>query len=192
MSTYELATRRRSIRRFKQIVVPYEILRKCVDAARLAPSAANLQPLEYIIVDDEQLLDKVFHTLLTWAASLGSQGIPPVGSRPKAYVAILRNKNNEIPFSVHDVGLAVENMILVALEEGIGSCCLGSADQDRLAAVLNVPDNYEIALVLALGYPDESPVEEPFDGSTKYWKDDNGVLHVPKKSLEKVLHRNTF
>ncbi|MBN2185833.1 MAG: nitroreductase family protein [Dehalococcoidia bacterium] len=192
MSTYELAISRRSIRRFKQIAVPYEILEKCVDAARLAPSAANLQPLEFIIVDDEQLLDKVFRTLLTWAASLGSQGIPPVGSRPKAYIAILRNKNLGITFSVYDVGLAVENMVLVALEEGIGSCCLGSADQDRLAAVLNIPDDYEIALVLALGYPDESPVEEPFDSSTKYWKDDNGVLHVPKKSLKKVLHRNAF
>ena len=192
MNTYELTIRRRSIRRFKQVAVPYEILEKCVNAARLAPSAANLQPLEYIIVDDEQLLDKVFHTLLTWAASLGSQGVPPMGSRPKVYIVILKNKNLAIPFSVQDVGLAVENMILVALEEGIGSCCLGSADQGKLAAVLNVPDDYEIALVLALGYPDESPVEEPFDGSTKYWKDDYGVLHVPKKSLDKILHRNAF
>ena len=192
MSTYELAISRRSIRRFKQIAVPYEILRKCVNAARLAPSAANVQPLEYIIVDDEQLLGKVFHTLLRWAAALGSQGIPPVGSRPRAYIVILSNKNLGISFSVHDVGLAVENMILVALEEGIGSCCLGSADQDRLAAVLNIPDDYEIALVLALGYPDESPVEEPFNGSTEYWKDDYGVLHVPKKSSEKILHRNAF
>ncbi len=86
----------------------------------------------------------------------------------------------------------MENMILAALEEGIGSCPIASVDRDKLRKILNIPGDYEISLVLALGYPDESPVEESSEGSVKYWKDKDGVLHVPKKKLETVLHWNSF
>ena len=192
MGVYEVAVSRRSIRRFKGIPVPHQILERCVNTARLAPSAANLQPLEYIIVDDDQLLSEVFSTL-RWAAYIGPEGDPPPeGRRPKAYIVILKNSNVGMSSSVYDVGAAMENMILVALEEGVGSCPVASVDRDKLRRILNIPGDYEIPLVLALGYSDESPVEEPFDGSVKYWKDEDGVLHVPKKKLESVIHWNTF
>ena len=191
MSVYEIATRRRSIRRFKDIPVSYQILERCVNAARLAPSAANLQPLEYIIVDDEQLLPQVFDTL-KWAAYIRPAGDPPEGKRPKAYIIMLKNNKISASVSAYDIGAAMENMILVALEEGIGSCPFAAVDRDKAKEILSVPDDYEIPLVLAFGYPDESPVEEPFDGSVKYWKDEDGVHHVPKRKLETVLHRNTF
>jgi len=191
MGIYETVIKRRSIRRFKDIAVPRQVLEWCVNAARLAPSAANLQPLEYIIVDDEQLLPQVFSTL-KWAAYIRPQGDPPEGSRPRAYIVILKNSNTGVPASVYDIGAAMENVILVALGEGVGCCPLGSHDKDRLGDILNVPNEYEISLVLALGYPGESPVEEVFDGSVNYWKDEHGVLHVPKKSLDMVLHWNIF
>jgi len=190
--TYEIALKRRSIRRFKNIPIPYEILGKCVDAARLAPSAANLQPLEYIIVDDEQLLAKVFDTL-KWAGYIRPAGDPPSGHRPMAYIVVLANTDvGRQEWEKCDVGLAVENMILVALEEGVGSCCLGAIDVNRLRELLNIPNNYTISLVLALGYPDESPVVEEFGESPKYWKDKDNVLHVPKRGLKEILHRNKF
>jgi len=191
MSIYEVAISRRSIRRFKDIPVPHQILERCVNAARLAPSAANLQPLECIIVDDVQLLPEVYSTL-QWAAYIRPEGDPPETKRPKAYIAILTNSKVSMPASAYDVGAAMENIILVTLEEGIGSCPLASVDRDKLRKILNIPGDYEIPLVLALGYPAESPVEELFDGSVKYWKGEDGVLHVPKKKLEKVLHWNTF
>ncbi|MFC2002573.1 nitroreductase family protein [Chloroflexota bacterium] len=191
MGIYETAINRRSIRRFKDIPVPQQILERCVNVARLAPSAANLQPLEYIIIDDNQLLPQVFSTL-KWAAYIRPEGDPPPGTRPKAYIVTLKNGNVGVPASVYDVGMAMENMILVALEEGVGSCPLASVDRDKLRGILNIPSEYEIPLVLALGYPDENPAEESFDGSVKYWKDEDGVLHVPKKKLETVLHWNTF
>jgi len=171
--------------------VSHQILERCANAARLAPSAANLQPLEYIIVEDDQLLAEVFSTL-QWAAYISPKGDPTRGKRPKAYIVILKNSNVGVASSVYDVGAAIENIILVALEEGIGSCPIASVDRDKLKRILDIPDNYEIPLVLALGYPDESPVEEPFDGSVKYWKDEDGVLHVPKKKLEQILHWNAF
>ena len=192
MSTYEIALKRRSIRRFKNIAIPYEILEKCVNAARLAPSAANLQPLEYIIVDDEQLLPKVFDTL-KWAGYIRPAGDPPPGHTPMAYIVVLikRGVGSETGRNF-DAGLAVENMILVALEEGIGSCCLGAIDSDRLRELLNIPEDYIIRLVLALGYPDESPVVEEFRESVEFWKDKDNVLHVPKRGLREILHRNNF
>jgi nitroreductase len=188
---YEAVINRRSIRRFKDIPVSRQILERCVNAARLAPSAANLQPLEYVIVDDEQLLTQVFSTL-KWAAYIRPEGDPPQGKRPRAYIVILKNRKVGVTASVHDIGAAMENMILVALEEGIGSCAIGSVDRDELSRILDILGDYEIPLVLALGYRDESPVEDSFDGSVKYWKDEEGVLHVPKKKLEVVLHLNTF
>jgi len=191
MGVYKTVTQRRSIRRFKDIAIPRQILERCANAARLAPSAANLQPLEYIVIDDEQLLPQVFPTL-KWAAYIHPHGDPPEGSRPRAYIAILKNSNTGIPASVYDIGAAMENIILVALEEGIGCCPLGAVDRDKLREMLRVPAEYEIPLVLALGYPDESPIEEAFDGSAMYWKDADGVLHVPKKSLGIVLHWNAF
>lgn len=192
MSTYELALKRRSIRRFKNIPIPYEILEKCVNVARLAPSAANLQPLEYIIVDDEQLLPRVFD-MLRWAAYIAPAGDPPPGHRPAAYIVVLLKEGAGYKgLENYDAGLAVENMILVALEEGIGSCCIYNIKRDELRELLNIPDDYIISLVLPLGYPDESPVVEELSGSPKYWKDKDNVLHVPKRGLKDILHRNKF
>ena len=192
MGTYEIALKRRSIRRFKNIAIPYEILERCVNAARLAPSAGNLQPLEYIIVDDEQLLPKVFG-MLSWAKYIRPAGDPPPGHMPMAYIVVLiktgagyKNLEN------FDAGLAIENMILVALEEGIGSCCLASINTNGLRELLNIPEDYTIPLVLALGYPDESPVVDEFKESPEYWKDKDNVLHVPKRGLRGILHRNNF
>ena len=88
MDVYEVAVSRRSIRRFKDIPVPHQILGRCVNAARLAPSAANLQPLEYIVVNDDRLLAEVFATL-GWAAYIRPAGDPPEGKRPKAYIVIV-------------------------------------------------------------------------------------------------------
>ena len=172
--------------------IPYEILGKCVNAARLAPSAANLQPLEYIIVDDEQLLPKVFDTL-RWAGYIKPAGDPPPGHRPTAYIVVLIKKETGYKgLESYDAGLAVENMILVALEEGIGSCCIHNINRDGLIELLNIPEDYIVSLVLALGYPDESPVVEEFRESPKYWKDKDNVLHVPKRGLKDILHRNNF
>jgi nitroreductase len=191
MSVYETIIKRRSIRRFKDIPIPRETLERCVNVARLAPSAANLQPLEYIVIDNGWLLSQVFSTL-KWAAYISPEGHPPQSKRPRTYIVILKNRDIGVPSSSYDIGAAIENMILVALEEGIGSCPIASVDRDKLREILNIPGDYEISLVLALGYPDESPVEESFEGSVKYWKDKDGVLHVPKKKLETVLHWNSF
>ena len=191
MNLYETIIKRRSIRRFKAMPVAFDILENCVNAARLVPSAANLQPQEYIVVDEEPLLDSVFDTL-KWANYISPSGDPPPGERPRAYIVVLNNRNIRANGFEYDVGLAVGNIILVALEEGLGTCCIGSIDRAKLMEILKVPDHYTIALVVALGYPNESPVEAEFSGSIKYWQDECNVLHVPKRKLGDILHRNSF
>jgi nitroreductase len=171
--------------------IPYKILNNCVNAARLAPSAANLQPLEYIVVDEEHLLDIVFDTV-KWANYISPRGNPPPRERPRAYIVVLINSNVRADGFEYDVGLAVGTIISVALEEGLGTCCIGSIDRAKLMEILNVPDHYTIALVVALGYPNESPIAEEFERSIKYWQDESNVLHVPKRKLGDILHRNGF
>ena len=196
MGVYEAATKRRSIREFKDTPVPYDTLERCVNAARLAPSAANRQLCEHIIVDDEQLLPQVLDTVGSWfGVPRPKEGWPPE-RRPKAYIIILINLPLEAELGFgrtntnYDVGLAAENMMLVALEEGIGSCAITSYKQGKLRQVLNIPDKYEIAMVLALGFPDESPVLEVATDSIERWIDSKGVRHIPKRKLEDIIHRN--
>jgi nitroreductase len=190
MNIYEIILKRRTIRRFQNRKIPYEVLEKCVNAARLAPSAANLQPCEYLIVDEEDLLDEVFGTL-QWAGYI-SDGSPPPSQRPTAYIIVLINRDVKRKGFEHDVGMAVENIILTALEERVGSCCFAAVERKELRKGLNIPPKYIIDLVIALGYPNESPVLEPFRGSVKYWKDKKGLLHVPKRKLKDTLHRNVI
>lgn len=191
MSLYELMLSRRSIRQFKPDPVSRSILEKLVNSARLAPSGANLQPLEFVVIDDEELRGELF-PCLKWAAYIAPEGNPKPGCEPVAYVVILINLDVRKSGFERDVGAAVENMILTAWEERIGSCWIANADTSRIQKMLKVPENYKIDSVLALGYPDEEPVTEEMKDSVKYWKDSKGCLHVPKRRLDEVLHFNGF
>ena len=189
---FDIAVGRRTIRQFKPDPLPRHLLGKLVDAARLAPSAANMQPLEYIAVDDRRVCGEIF-ACLKWAAYIAPEGDPKPGQEPVAYIVTLVNTKVREKMFEYDVGAAMENMILTALGEGgVGSCWLLSIDRDRLKGILGVPDDYRIDCVLALGYPAERPAAEDLTDSQKYWKDSEGRLHVPKRTLASVLHRNRF
>ncbi len=183
--------RRRTIRRFKQTPLSFDLLKRMVNAGRLAPSSANLQPIEYVAIDEPQLVEKVF-TTLKWAGYISPEGNPPLGERPVAYLVILVNQKKSSGCCQRDAAAAIENMILVALEEDIGSCWLGSIDRDALQNLLKLPEYITIDSVLALGYSNESPVIESMEDSVKYWKDKEGRLHVPKRVLGDVLFYNEY
>ena len=193
MDVNEIIKKRRSIRRFKDKPIPREVLRNLVDAGRLAPTAANLQPIEYIVISDPDPVEKIF-PLLKWAGYIVPEGNPPSEKRPVAYIVVLANTEIRPTGYEEDIGAAIENIILSALREGIGTCWLGSIDRDGLRGLLNVPRQMKIDSVIALGYPDETPVAEdiPKDGSIKYYKDSSGRLHVPKKRLKDILHINGY
>jgi nitroreductase len=190
-SVYDVIAGRRTIRRFKPEPVARELLERLVDAGRLAPSAANMQPLEFIVVDEAKLKTDVF-PCLKWAAYIAPAGDPQPGEEPAAYIVTLANTKVQEKMFEYDIGAAMENMILAALAEGVGSCWLLSIDRDRLRALLGIPEHYRVDSVLALGYPAEDPAAEVMGESCRYWKDAEGRLHVPKRALGTVIHLNRF
>ena len=191
MNVYEATIKRRTIRRFKQKPIPFETLKKLVNAGRLAPSSANLQPIEHIVIDSSDLVEKVFETL-KWAGYISPGGNPPPGEKPVAYIIVLANKKKNPGNCERDAAAAIENMILVAMEEGIGSCWLGSIDINKLTDILELPEHIKIDSVLALGYSNESPQIEEIKDSVKYWKDETGTLHVPKRKIDDILFYNKY
>ncbi len=191
MNIYELIVQRRTIRRFQPRQLSEALLTRMVNAGRLAPSAANLQPLEFLVVTERPQLDRVFATL-KWAGYIAPAGDPPEGARPVAYIIVLINTEIRPQHGEVDAAAAIENMILTALGEGVGSCWLGAIDRDQLRALFNIPAKYQINAVLALGYPAESPVLEDMVDSVKYWKDEQGTLHVPKRKISEIIHFNQF
>ena len=190
-NAFELIVSRRTVRQFKPDPLPRALLESLVDAGRLAPSAANLQPLEFVLVDEPSVRDEVF-PCLKWAAYIAPAGDPAPGREPAAYIVVLVNTAVREKMYEYDVGAAHENMILAAAAEGVASCWLLSIDRDRLRGILGVPESRKIDSVLALGYPAEAPVAEEYGDSCRYWKDESGSLHVPKRKRTDVLHLNRF
>jgi len=183
----KLILKRRTIRKFKQKLIPKTILMNCINAARLAPSAANLQPLEYILVTEK--LNRVFGCI-KWAGYL-RDGAPKKGEKPVAYIIVISNlKINKN--AKYDVGLAIGNILITALENGIASCIIGSLNIPRLSGYLKIPKNYAIELAIALGYPKQSSQEEILTKDIKYWLDKGGMLHVPKRKLTDIVHKENF
>lgn len=186
----DLVVRSRSIRRFHQDVpVPRETLVELVDLARHTPSGANLQPLKYILVADPAVCAKVF-PYLAWAGYLKDWPGPVDGERPAAYIVVLGDKRIKQVIE-HDTGIAVQTMLLGAAERGFGGCIIQTVQRRELRLALEIPEDFEILLVLALGKPKETVVLEPLppDGDVKYWRDAEGVHHVPKRALDDIILR---
>jgi len=180
----------RSYRRFHQDVpVDLDTLRALVNLARLSASAANLQPLKYILSCDPGTNARIFpHT--RWAGYLKGWSGPVEGERPAAYIVILGDTEIRKSFGC-DHGIAAQSIMLGAAERGLGGCMIGSIDRDALRQVLDIPGQYECLLVLALGKPKETVVLEEVgpDGDIKYYRDDEGVHHVPKRPLDELILR---
>jgi nitroreductase len=191
MDIFEIIKSRRSIRRFSQEKLDSNLLIKLVDAARCAPSKANIQPLEYVIVDEPDVCRQLFETL-SWAGHVRPKRNPAPGQRPTAYIVVLVDTDITSDAYV-DAAAAIENILLASAGSGIGSCWLGSIDRIRLLQILDIDERYRIDSVIAIGKPAETPVLEDASGNdTKYYLDEKDVMHVPKKPLKKILHLNRF
>ena len=184
----DLITKNRSYRTFHQnVLVGIETLRELVDLARLSASAANSQPLKYIL-SCEPTQNALIFPHLAWAAYLKNWIGPCEGERPSAYIIILEDK--QIGHPLHcDHGIAAQSILLGATERGLGGCIIGAINKPALRKALEIPQRYEILLVLALGKPKETVVIESVgpDGDIKYWRDVEGIHHVPKRSLGDII-----
>lgn len=184
----DLVLKNRSYRRFYQETpISIDTLRELVDLARLSASASNKQPLKYILSCDPQRNAVVFQNL-AWAGYLKSWPGPEEGERPSAYIVILGDKTITQSFGC-DHGIAAQSILLGATEKGLGGCIIGSVRKVDLSQALAIPADYEILLVIALGKPRETVVLEAVGsgGDIKYWRDEQGVHHVPKRSLAEIV-----
>ncbi len=184
----ELVKENRSCRRFYQDhAVTSETLKECVDLARMSASGANLQPLKYILSCDSQKNAEIF-SCLAWAGYLKDWPGPAEGERPAAYIVILADTRISESAGC-DHGIAAQTILLGAREKGLGGCMLGSVDRNALRDSLNIPSQFKILLVVAIGKPKEQVVMETVgsNDSIRYWRDNDGVHHVPKRKLEDII-----
>ncbi len=187
----ELVTRSRSYRRFsREIAVDIEVLRELIELARFSPSGGNLQPLKYVLSSDGTTNDLIFGHITTWAGYLKDWPGPAEKERPSAYVILLHDKAlGGTPG--YDAGIAAQSILLGAVERGLGGCIIASVAREKLKAALDLPEGLDILLVLALGKPAEAVVIDPLgvDGKIEYWRDNQGVHHVPKRPLEELIFK---
>ena len=155
--------------------------------ARLTPSAANLQPLKYILSWTPERNALVFPHL-AWAGYLEDWDGPAEGERPAGYVIVLGDKTlaEEVRW---DHGIAAQTILLGAAETGLAGCMIASVERPKLRDALSIPERYEILLVIALGRPAERVVIETAgdDGDIRYWRDEEGIHHVPKRPLDELI-----
>jgi len=184
----ELIKQSRSYRRFDESVrLDRQQLEGLVNLARLSPSAANRQPLKYIISWEPQKNALIF-PCLAWAGYLTHWQGPAEGERPSGYIIILGDTEISSTFGI-DPGIAAQSIALGATAQGLGACMLSSIKQAKLREALKIPERYEILLVIALGKPQEKVVIEEVgeDGDIKYWRDELQVHHVPKRPLKEII-----
>ena len=184
----ETILKNRSYRRFDEsVAINKETLVDLVDLARLSASGANKQPLKYILSYDPEENGRIFQ-YLAWAAYLKEWTGPIIGERPTAYIIILGD--NDISANIDcDHGIASQSILLGATELGLGGCIIHSVNREKLRSEFRINDKYAIKLVIALGKPVEQVVVDEIgpDGDIKYWRDENQVHHVPKRSLDEII-----
>ncbi|GAB1534638.1 nitroreductase family protein [Geovibrio sp. ADMFC3] len=183
----ELIQINRSYRRFdnsKELDMGF--LEDLIYSARMAQSAANLQPLRYVTVTDREKTAEVYSTL-GWAGYLKDWDGPEPDERPVGYIIILSTKDSS--YAQVDAGLAMQNICLTAIAAGVGSCILGNIKKERLMQILEIDESLNILYVVALGYPVENvqvvSIRETADH--KYFRDEEGNHYVPKRCIEDLI-----
>lgn len=184
----ELLKGRRTYRRFEQKEVASDIIAEILEAARLASSAANRQPLSYIVVKEAEKVAEVFeHT--KWGGALpAGQGQPKEKERPVLFIAVVQNTEIN-PNCDTDAGLAISNMTLAAWNHGVGSCIIGACNKEKLSELFGLKGTQKLHTVVAFGYPSHSSsiVDLEKAADFKYYLDDNRDYVVPKRRLEDIV-----
>ncbi len=183
----DMILKNRSYRRFQGVSIDAKTLEGLVELTRFSASAGNFQPLRFILSFQEDKNLTIFKRL-SWAAYLKDWPGPEEGERPSAYIVILGDTSISKEFK-YDAGIAAQSILLGAVEKGLGGCILASIDRTRLRQDLGIDNRYEILLVIALGRPGEKVVIEDMESGQdiRYWRDENGVHHVPKRPLSELI-----
>ncbi len=171
MDVFEAVQERKSIRAYQDKPVPRETIERILEAGRLAPSARNTEPWHFIIVTGKEKRKRL-------SEGLYAKFVPQA---PVVIVACGDKKASPDWYAV-DTSLAVENMVLTAVSEGLGTCCVGSFDEADVKAALKIPANFEVLAMLTVGY-----AKEKLDLSSKILR-----LVRTRKLLSEVASEEEF
>ncbi len=182
----DLVLQNRSYRRFDENQrVTTKVLEELVDLGKLSASAANKQPLRYILSSNEAKNEEIF-SCLNWAGYLTEWTGPETGERPAAYIIIVAAKSD---YCQYDAGIAAQTILLGASDIGLGGCMIASLDREKLRKIILLDSEKEILLVLAIGKPKENVaiVEIGAGEDIKYWRDESSKHFVPKIKLKDII-----
>lgn len=184
----DLIVKNRTYRRYhEEEKIGIEELRELIDNARLSSCGNNMQPLKYIISLKEERNSVIF-SHLKWAASLPEWKGPEKGERPVAYIVMLLDTTIR-KTALWDHGIAATNILLSATEKGYGGCMFASFDKEKLKQLFCLPESLEPIMVISLGVPKEEVVlEDIIEDQYRYYRDEDEVHHVPKRSLDEVIY----
>lgn len=186
MNVFEAIKTRRTVRRFKQEEVSRDDLLKIIDGARLAPYAANLQPLKFSIVTDEETRKQLF-PYIKYAGYI-KEWDPTFEETPTAFIVVYNDTSiKPTDKSECDSGAAIMTMCLAAKELGLDTCWLGAIDRKAIKSVLKAPDALDITYLLGIGYGNQAGDTFDLTDSVKYEFDSDGNVHVPKRKMEDIL-----
>ena len=177
----EIITKRRSIRKYRDTPVEESVLLELINSARLAPSGRNTQPWDFIIVDDEQLkqdLAKVSHNQ-KWmtGAPVYIVCVADIRARIKSDEKIYLDEDSslfDLKQVIRDTSIAIEHLVLEAVDQGLGTCWVAWFKQAEIRPVLGIPDDKYVVAIITVGYADEDPAPRP------------------RKKLEEILHKNKW
>lgn len=184
---HDLIRKTRSFRRFKEDEpVDRATLHYLVELARLGGSARNMQPLKYVLASKPGINARIFPHL-GWAGYLNDWPGPVEGERPSAYIICLLDTRLSKEADC-DLGIATQNIMLGATEKGLGGCRIASISP-QLRNVLELAEHLQILLVIALGKPVEIVALEDQESTDviMYWRDAQGIHHVPKRVLQEII-----
>ena len=158
MNFLNLVRTRQSERGYLDTPVEIKKIERCIEAARLAPSACNSQPWKFIVITDENIKNQIANTTSSKLIPLNHF----TSQAPVFIVAISENQNlsaklgqiiKSKDFNMIDLGIATEHICLQAIEEGLGTCILGWFDEKKVKKILKIPRTKRPILLLTMGYP---------------------------------------
>lgn len=171
MTVLDVIRERGSVRKYEDRPIPENVMKEVFEAARLAQSAANRQPWEFVVVQAKEIKKK-----------LASASESFVAEATAAIVCVAHPENcghvGPLDSYLVDVAIAVENMALVSWELGLGSCWIGSYDEDKIKVLLGIPENLRIVSLLTMGYPAEKPA--------------NQIVRQRRKPLTQMIHHEKY
>ncbi len=188
MEFKELVDKNRSHREFAADVhIEREVIESWIKNATHAPATMNLQALKYKILNTpDEVASLLPHT--RWAAAL-SKKLPPEGHGPSAFIVICHDTEITPPKPLFwiDAGIAAQTIMLSATEAGFGGCIIGSANAQTVSEVVGIGEPLMPVILLGIGVPSDTVVLTDATDGVKYYRDENNVHYVPKRSLEEVI-----